>query len=724
MRIRSFRGGLGTRKEPNLINEEQAVVYTNVDDTKASLSPVKNALAGAAQQIDDEFFDARNQWEAFSVRQDVEEFQKRMYATDRVTQAVSIDDSGNRTQMGLVGPDAQIVTPFAEAMNLPDNTLTWHGTPAASVTGNNDAWPSAYEDTLVATGGLVGYRLNTSPTAIGLGPVGDRLFFICLRDTLATMSNGLLIKNAAGTQNYEVIRTNTTNLDLTGLINDTATANPDSPEFVLSFPGLPRDAASKLFILAWRLTDNTWIRVAAGGTVGLGQAPGTNDSLVAARVNNDSMVNISGSDVLPYTIYGSDINNHFTKLVTRTRYVMTYYNATKGVESAPSPVTDLKPTDDQVQFLAENIDDSFWYNSSQLSFNGTLLTLPVPTDTQITAKRIYRVGDGSSVFTLVAEVSRTTTTYYDFAQFAEIETSETLPEVSGNAPPAGIAFFTEYKGMMFGAKDNVLRFTPIGRVEEWPEIYSIVYKSDITSISVVVNGLIVCTRTETHLVTGSQPTALSSKPTREDLGCVDHYSMQSFRGQALWLSEDGLCATTGGNVELITREDLGTLDLTVVDSVVHDENYYLLTAVSGVNNVLAYNFGLNGIYKNFSVSTARLHNARNVLYGWDSGNLQNLFAGPDDLIYTYRSPEFDEGAIDMIKRYDEVYFWLNGTITAKILVDGVQVSEETHENVVRDTVSMKVPINNQTGYTIQMEFSGTGTIRSLFIPAEIQSNVG
>ena len=218
---------------------------------------------------------------------------------------------------------------------------------------------------------------------------------------------------------------------------------------------------------------------------------------------------------------------------------------------------------------------------------------------------------------MVDTVDASVELYEDTLSDTEVE--GTLASTLDDAPaPAGLAFLVEAYAMLFAAIGPYLRFTPIGQPNNWPNDYFLTYENDITGIAPVANGILVFTKTKTHLVTGTGPTRLRTQLLEADQGCVGFESVQVVSGEAIWLSGTGLCSSSGGKVRVISKDKLGNIDTIPTGSAVLNEVYYVS---NGAGFVLAYDFGLGNIYKTFDFAATTLTVANNVLYGWIGINL-------------------------------------------------------------------------------------------------------
>lgn len=372
------------------------------------------------------------------------------------------------------------------------------------------------------------------------------------------------------------------------------------------------------------------------------------------------------------------------------QYVMTYYNSNDGIESGYTDVSDEQDLDNSGHLVISNI--------------------PVSDDPQVDQKRIYRVGGDITSFELVDTIDNDTTTFTDDIKDTDVD-GTTLTTPVASAAPIGLQYMVQTNAMVFGCVDNALRFTPIGLPDSWPEVYSIEYESTLTGLAVVATGLLVFTEFKTHLVTGSGPTSLSTYQLSGDQGCINAKSIQQIGTEAVWVSSDGICRSSGNLPDVVTREKLGKLTLDTLDSCIYDKTYYHLNS-DGV--LLAVG---DGILAEYVPDVETLAIANDVLYGWKDGYMHKLFGSDSEVeTFKYTSPRFTEGSFTTYKTYKKVFIYSSGYVKINILIDDVVV--QSKELTDTDNHQIQVPSAYQRGFYIQFEIEGTGTV------SEIKYDVG
>lgn len=378
----------------------------------------------------------------------------------------------------------------------------------------------------------------------------------------------------------------------------------------------------------------------------------------------------------------------FAPLKGEYQYVYTYIN-TDGIESVPSEVSTL------VELTV----------GGQASITFT----PPPVGCKV---RVYRVGGNLTQFSLVEEVTGETGVYLDKLSDVNVD-GRVLTSKQNYTPPKAMAAIMTAYAMLFGAAGNNLRFTNPGEPEYWPEAYSVPFPTAITACVAVANGILVFTATRTYLVTGSGPLALTVQLLSGDQGCLSPLSVQVYKGTALWVSNDGVCVSSGVDIEVLTKDKLGKLVFgTITGSAFYDECYYV---TDGPNSLLVIDlrFG-QAVYKKLTlpITTITLFEDATRLYIADraTGTAYRLFTATDNLTMHYKSPRFIEGRASENKTYKKIYFYVEGVITLNVYINDLLVATTTTAPGTKDAVTLQIPQESQRGFFLQFEIIGDGTV--------------
>lgn len=383
------------------------------------------------------------------------------------------------------------------------------------------------------------------------------------------------------------------------------------------------------------------------------------------------------------------VKEKFGALLGTYQYLTTYYDNDTGNEGPPSdPSSEIDLT------------------------NGgytTLTALPYTDDPQVTHIRIYRVGGNLGVFTLVDMVTKSTTTYTDNKKDVDLSGKQ-LDTTNAGRAPSGMKYLQQAYAMLFGAWGTQLRFTPIGYPDRWPADYYLQFEAEITGLAPVSNGLLVFTRFKTYIVTGTGPTSLSQYLLSSDQGCISFDSVQMLGTQAVWVSLDGVCVSSGDRPIVVTKEKMGKLVLDPVDSAIYDEVYYV---IEGNKSILALE---NGIIKRFNLDVDTLAVANDILYGWRNGYLWQLFNSEFSATFSWTSARLTEGSLTTQKTYKKIFTHVNGRVTINILINDKLVQSQVLEGT--DSFTVQIPQPLQRGFYIQFQVTGVGTV------SEIEYEIG
>lgn len=384
-------------------------------------------------------------------------------------------------------------------------------------------------------------------------------------------------------------------------------------------------------------------------------------------------------------------------------YVYTYYDINTGGESQPNTISDeltvFEPigTDfDQSAILVKGITES--------------------TDAQVTNIRLYRLGGDITEFSLVEELANTTlVTYTDEIQDVDMAGNHILDTYDYTVAPAGLKYLKESYAMLFGALDDKLYYSEIAKVDSWPVTNFIDFDADITGISPIQNGLIVCTLFKTYIVTGNSPETFSRYLLDEEQGCLSHYTMQFVDNSLIWLSQDGICTTTGGLVQVLSLPKLGKLSLSVVQNAqVLDRVYYIAHGTG----ILAFDFRYNQIVRTITTTADWLGAYKDTLYSNYQGAISSMFTG-DALTYTYKSPVLTEGSYSNRKTYKDFYIKYNGDINLKVYVDGILINSK---DLTGDKCFNLKALSSNSGYGMEIEITGTGIVSEIEYKAQGRDN--
>lgn len=637
MKLQQFDGGLNTRKAPQMLALNEAVVYNNVDNEPGTLRSVKAKLA--TDLLLDRFayfYEAAGTWFSSMAKRDYLEFQNNLYYTDRGAEFKRVTGAAV-TNACIANPTS---SPALTVVTAPDKPNSVTAIVADSGTADIPAQEHSYMFVNVGAqyyseGQIVVVDLNS-----GRAQTPSEFDFAVTLDKPLTPLQVI-------TAGYG--RTITIGTAITGkaVTFSKVSGAPYGPGGINVY---------RLYEGKWRLIGNL-----------------ADEAATLA----DEVYDISANAELDESKIGP--------LKGTYQYVYTYYNAALGLESGPSPLSA----------------ESKLFGS--MTVTGTFLS----SDPQVTHVRLYRVGGRLAEFTRVAQFAVGVPNYSDTIRDADVEGTILGTEIY-DAAPVGLKYLTESYAVLFAAVGNTVRFTPVGVPHAWPDEYVLQYDAPVTGLAAVANGVLVFTKYKTHIVTGTGPTSLSSQLLSADQGCISHDSVQTRAGAAIWASTDGLCTSSGDLVTVITKDKLGKIALTPVDSLVFDEVYYCL---NDTGELLAFDLRYTPIFKQLTLGISALAKGNDVLYGWADGKLHELFASTALEEFSWRSPRFIEGRATENKLYKKVYIYSKGSIILEVYINDSLVISKTL--ATEDGHVIQVPQELQRGFFIQFAIRGTGEVYEL-----------
>lgn len=369
------------------------------------------------------------------------------------------------------------------------------------------------------------------------------------------------------------------------------------------------------------------------------------------------------------------------------RYAETFYNNNLDFESAPS-----------------------LYTEEYSVLNGELIrltNLATTTDTQVTHRRIYRLGGNLVSMVRIAELPISQTEYFDYT--SDINATEVLTTQNHYPPESNMHSLTEMYSIFFGIVDNELRFSEIDEPNVWPPENSLKLRQNGTGLLVIPQGLLVFTKTMTYLLTGTNKAQFSLILVSEQQGCLTNKSCQVVKNAPLWVSHDGICTLESGYISVLSKPLLGKTYFDVAQSIVYDEQYFLLKA-DGSLFVLDMRSGFRFYELNYEANIDGLAVYDGQLYFASGGKLCTAFTGAE-LSFQYISPVYIDGNHAEAKMYHHIYIRANGTFTVKLYIDSeLALTKELSGN---KTFDLMPPTDKQRGYACHFEIEGTGIVYTL-----------
>lgn len=165
--------------------------------------------------------------------------------------------------------------------------------------------------------------------------------------------------------------------------------------------------------------------------------------------------------------------------------------------------------------------------------------------------RIYRVGD-TAEFLRVADLPLDTITYTDLVSTDTLGvaiptayTSNGLQVVFGKAP-SGLKRLVSHYNMLFGIVDDLVRWTPTGLPDAWPDVFYYAPPSKPIALVSYKTLLVVLCEDGMYGLVGNTPATMSPAGPFSNLGCIAPFSARGSNRGLMWLSRMGVAVSLDG----------------------------------------------------------------------------------------------------------------------------------------------------------------------------------
>jgi hypothetical protein len=258
-------------------------------------------------------------------------------------------------------------------------------------------------------------------------------------------------------------------------------------------------------------------------------------------------------------------------------------------------------------------------------------------------RRLYRSAAGSveDAFFFVAEIAAATTTYTD--TLADSELGEVLPEFE-NPPGTLTGICGMPNGFLAGWAGKNLYFSEPWHPYSWPTAYQLTVDHDIIGLAATRTDLVVLTKGEPYIVTGSAPSNLTVEKIPFAQACASRRSIAVMGDAVLYASPDGVAMIRNGAGRLLTekyyqRSDWQALTPSSGIAGVQDRKYYLWT--TGAKLVFDIDEGLAAITTH-DISATAVHTdlEDDTLYVSQSGAIKAWEGTATKKTITWKSKDF------------------------------------------------------------------------------------
>ncbi len=242
------------------------------------------------------------------------------------------------------------------------------------------------------------------------------------------------------------------------------------------------------------------------------------------------------SAALTATLGGSGTGDVQTRIYTYT------YVTELGEESEPAPAS---PAID-------------WKPGQSVTLSG--FQAP-PAGRGITKQRIYRSQTGSTgtYFYFITERAASAGNFVDTIAVDAFQ--EMLPSVAWNAPPDSLhGLIAMPNGMMAAFDGKKLYFCEPFRPHAWPEKYVLTTDTDIVGLGAVGTSLIIMTKAQPYLASGSSPDAMQMVKLESNLPCINARGIVDLGFAIAYPSNEGLAAVTASGEARLVSGDIMSRD--------------------------------------------------------------------------------------------------------------------------------------------------------------------
>ena len=291
--------------------------------------------------------------------------------------------------------------------------------------------------------------------------------------------------------------------------------------------------------------------------------------------------------------------------------------------------------------------------------------------------------------------------------------------------------YTDYK---------TLRWSDTGKPLTWQTNSWLNMDEYITGVGTTANGLIIFSRTSTYALLGTEAEPFTLRLLSNSHGCVDHRSIQHWKGNCIYASVEGVCVTNGGTVDLLSYPKMGIMLMdqpnrptdiiwwtTVKSSAVVGNTYFLLYKDGTILKIDLDTMVITQIQH--TPVMKGLANVKGKLYGASLDtdlyeiSYRSEYTGftAENYWWSYVSGFKTEGMIANLKEYDKVRVSLTGEGTIYIRIDKDMVIKGY---TLKDGVTeIGIPNERNKGYGIEFAVSGRGSLHSIEYSVKGRENV-
>ena len=383
------------------------------------------------------------------------------------------------------------------------------------------------------------------------------------------------------------------------------------------------------------------------------------------------------------------------------RYYVYTYVTEWAEESIPSPAS-----------LAVSVK-----NGQTVRVSG--LTPPPTGDYDVRFIRIYRTASGSTAtdFQFVEEIPVASTLFDDTVLQANL--GEVCPSLEYDAPLDTLhGLINLPNGIQAAFSGNDVYFTEPYRPFTFPQKYAVTVDFPVVGLGVYGTNLVVLTKGNPYIISGIDPSAMSSQKLDLQQACVSKRSIVSMGYGVIYASPDGLVLVGDSaqllSIEAYSKREWSALNPSTITACQYEGRYYAFFAAGG--GLIFDNSAKPPIVSQLDLSVTAVFNdlQRDGLYFAGDGTIRRWDDGTGYLSYTWRSKKYELPRHNNFA-WGQVLVTDGLPVTLKVYADGVLTTTTT----VTDDKPFRLTSGFKSKYW-EIELTGTGQVRAALLANTIE----
>ena len=711
MRLNNFSGGLSTRRSPRAIDDAQSTICRNVDFTSLDVLPFKKPSPFQSFQDDsgDVFYDFKDSiYSASALLQNpidpvlpvFIEYVDDLYLIDKQ----NIDGTGTLQRLINQGTDEEELTRAGFRHDDVDITTYYtYGKPeptSETVSGpkNEFIFFNTRNENTVAE--VIDILENPEdPDYRAAGPA-------FVREIAQIVSN--IVAHERGADVAYELRFSTLNGSLninyvSDFLDPSASVVNNNPQPITQGlqPHTITRTQTNQAIYVFEITRDGEVLPNITGS------PSTNITVQVPNFEGDLLELQSAGDIIESS----------QEIVPRIayQYIITLVSSTTGFESS----------------FIDRIINLEAYETDFVSF-GFFENVSLLEDTYLDTVRIYRLGNGATVGTLVNEFlisdlyspgpgSAPFTTQFGTFHYVNTDADLTsapylnpdarlFDSLSTGEVPDNIVHGIEAGNRIVLTSGRNLHASELGDQDSFPVVNTIEFNQEIVGVAESSRGLLVFFPYKTYVINIANSGRYTKTLLSADQGCTTYRSISHLGTTPYWTSNEGVCTLVNGAVSVISKTDLDFFTLKPLASFIYDEKYYALR-FSGEALVYDLRFSRRVAYDiDFDENVTNFARINGTFYGIISKGLYRLFEG-DDLVYDYKTGLLESNQITELKTYDVVYVYKLDDKEVVITItnqNGTVMAKKTTSK--KGLIDLKIKSACKQEYGMSVQLQGTGRV--------------